>query len=353
MIRLLFFICILFQFIGFSQGVWTRFDLVRPWIGGWGSNGTTAYVKLNGLSENGPNLTEGANFGYSVANVLDVNGDGFEDIAVGAIGESVRYGSNASQINAGGVYILFIGNNVTVNNTVHINGVENNGPQIKVADQFGYSLASLGDLDNDGVPDLAVGAPGSIISSVYILFLMANGTVRNSVLVRGLYTSNSNYTNTNVNYVPNGPPITYGCRFGSALANIGDWDHDGVTDLAVTAVDYSGGTNLIYLLYLMPNGTVKGYSSFGPGFNGMPELLLPYSGFGRSITLLPDLDNNSIPELVIGAPRLYEAGSLNYDSGQSIICFMLANGSVNHTKIISENAGASLGTKGILPMVVS
>ena len=53
-------------------------------------------------------------------------------------------------------------------------------------DGFGHAVTSLGDLDNDGVPDLAVGAQwdddgGTDRGAVYILFLNTAGTVRATV----------------------------------------------------------------------------------------------------------------------------------------------------------------------------
>ena len=57
-------------------------------------------------------------------------------------------------------------------------------------DQFGWSACSLGDLDGDGVTDLAVGAlgdsAGGVYSgAVYVLFLNSNGTVKSSQKIAG------------------------------------------------------------------------------------------------------------------------------------------------------------------------
>jgi hypothetical protein len=49
-------------------------------------------------------------------------------------------------------------------------------------DFFGNSVAALGDLDGDGVGDIAVGAPGHVWiptgGAVWVLFLNTNGTVK-------------------------------------------------------------------------------------------------------------------------------------------------------------------------------
>ena len=57
------------------------------------------------------------------------------------------------------------------------------GPTLANGDYFGHSLASLGDLNGDGITDLAVGASkdntgGALNGAVYVLFMNTNGTVK-------------------------------------------------------------------------------------------------------------------------------------------------------------------------------
>ena len=59
------------------------------------------------------------------------------------------------------------------------------GPSLMSGSYFGRSVAALGDLDGDGITDLAVGADrdntgGVLRGSVYILFLNADGTAKGS-----------------------------------------------------------------------------------------------------------------------------------------------------------------------------
>lgn len=330
-----------------SDSVWTKFDLVRPFRA-WGSNRTTPFVRIAGLdvTKNGPNITFESNFGSAVANLGDLNGDGYADIAVGASGESINYGSGL-QRDAGSVYILFLGFNASVKSTVRINGLENNGPQLYAGAQFGYSLAVIGDLNEDGWPELAVGAPGSVVSAVYILFLKSDGSVIEYKQIQGQYIDtgpNGTLIAVNTSFSSNGPPISYGSRFGASLCTIGDFNMDGIPDLAVGQVDLSKGTSLVFFLYLDRQGLVLNYTTIGPGTDHVPNLP-PYSGFGTSMYLLPDLNGDLVPELAVGAPFLYVAGSLNIQSGEVFILFLFANGSVNHT--------TTLGTDKIVPFVVS
>ena len=55
---------------------------------------------------------------------------------------------------------LTVTNDGSVDSTVEINSSTANGPTLADSDWFGRSVANIGDLDGDGVNDLAVGASG-------------------------------------------------------------------------------------------------------------------------------------------------------------------------------------------------
>ena len=85
----------------------------------------------------------------------------------------------------GAVYVLFMNANGTVKSSQKIASGTGGGPTLANGDHFGSSVASLGDLDGDGVTDLAVGAIGDATGrtnrgAVYVLFMNANGTVKSS-----------------------------------------------------------------------------------------------------------------------------------------------------------------------------
>jgi hypothetical protein len=100
-----------------------------------------------------------------------VSGDGIRDLAVGAPNDDD--GSD----NAGAVWILTMqtdgkvdGGQIISQDTGGFNG------NLNANDQFGAAIAGTGDLDNDGVPDLAVGTPGdddggTDQGAVWILFM--------------------------------------------------------------------------------------------------------------------------------------------------------------------------------------
>ena len=79
----------------------------------------------------------------------------------------------------------------SVKSTVAINDSTVNGPVLIDQDRFGESIANIGDLDGDGVDDLAVGAPyddgdgGSNQGVIHIMFMNANGSVKSTVEIHG------------------------------------------------------------------------------------------------------------------------------------------------------------------------
>jgi hypothetical protein len=70
---------------------------------------------------------------------------------------------------------MFMNTDGSVDSTVEINDTTTNGPTLANGDSFGYSVANIGDLDGDGVNDLAVGAysddaGGTGRGAVHIMF---------------------------------------------------------------------------------------------------------------------------------------------------------------------------------------
>jgi hypothetical protein len=101
---------------------------------------------------------EGDEFGKALA-AGDVNGDGYADIAVGTPGEDI--GSAASGQNTGAVVqLLGTTNGLTGTGSKNWDQGSADVPgAVEAGDAFGSALA-LGDTDNDGKDDLAIGAPG-------------------------------------------------------------------------------------------------------------------------------------------------------------------------------------------------
>jgi hypothetical protein len=178
-------------------------------------------------------------FGNSVAYLGDINGDAIGDLAVGATRDS-----GGSYI--GSVWILFMNSDGTVKAHQKISATEGNFSGIlHDNDQFGVSISSMGDINDDNVIDLAVGAigdddGGTDKGAVWILLMNTDGTVK----------SHQKISSTMGNF--NGS-LDYDDYFSGSLASIGDLNGDGIVDIAVSAIrDDDGGTDkgAVWVLFL-------------------------------------------------------------------------------------------------------
>jgi hypothetical protein len=270
---------------------------------------TNGSVKSGGITKiadglnGGPALVNFGFFGGSVANLGDLDGDGMIDLAVGAFLE------NTEGAGRGAVYVLRLNTDGSVKSggiTRIASGV-NGGPTLGDRAYFGQSVTSLGDLDGDGIVDLAVGSRKDSTAvyragAVYILRLNADGTVKS-----GGITQIASGTN-------GGPTLLTRDYFGSAVANVGDLDGDGVSDLVVGAYgDDTGVTSAgaLYVLRLNADGTVKtgGVTKLARNLNGGPTLA--GDRFGSSAASLGDFDADGVADLIVGAVSDASGGGSN------------------------------------------
>ena len=106
-------------------------------------------------------------FGYSVASAGDVNGDGYDDVIVGA------YNNDGAGSDAGEAYVYHgLPSGLSTAPAWSDQGEA-------AGDYFGGSVASAGDVNGDGTDDLIIGAEGynSHTGRVYIYFGSSDGNV--------------------------------------------------------------------------------------------------------------------------------------------------------------------------------
>lgn len=272
-------------------------------------------------------------FGWSLANMGDMDGDGVVDIAVGA-----WLDDQFPTFDQGAIYILFMKRDGTVKSHTRITaGVGGFNAVLYTEHRFGTSLTNMGDVDGDGVNDLLAGAiydndAAYIAGAVFMLFMNADGTVRANQKITmgqgGFFTG-----------------IESQERFGYASCNIGDLDGDGIDEAAVTAfLDNDGGPaqGSVYILWFYPDGYVKQFNEINMVSGNFPGELEKDDSFGSSVARLPDLNGDGICELAVGAIGDDHGGDLR---GKEYILFLASDGSVHGCTEIASELG---GFEGIL-----
>ncbi|MEZ6063708.1 MAG: FG-GAP-like repeat-containing protein [Planctomycetaceae bacterium] len=292
----------------------------------------TSESKISDTAGNFTATLDNSDFlGNAVASLGDLDGDGIQDLIAGAyLDDDVPSGSGAA-------YVLFMNNDGSVRSDQKISGTQGGFTGVlENADRFGRSLTNIGDLDSDGVTDIAVGVPGdddggSNRGAVYILFLNSDGTVKSH---QKISTTTGGFTGAVENFD----------EFGSSLASPGDLDGDGVLDLIVGArLDDDGGPNrgAVYVLLLNSDGTVKSQQKISDTSGGLAATLGDSDFFGNAMAVSGDLDGDGVNDVVVGAYNSDDGGT---DRGAVYVLFLNSSGTVKAEQKISNTSGGLSAT---------
>jgi FG-GAP repeat protein/VCBS repeat protein len=247
----------------------------------------------------------GDGFGFSVGTAGDVNGDGYDDVIVGA------YGYNSY---IGRAYV-YLGSASGLSSILSF-AVTGEGP----SDQFGLSVATAGDVNGDGYSDVVIGARGysSNTGRAYVYFGSANG-LSASPAFTATGEANNNY-------------------FGQSVGTAGDVNGDGYSDIIVGATGYLTATGRAYV-YL---GSSSGLSTT-PAFTVTGEHF--YSLFGWPVGTTGDVNGDGYSEVIVGAIFYTGTGRAYVYSGSasglSATPMFTATGETNN-----ENLGIAAATGG-------
>jgi hypothetical protein len=235
------------------------------------SGATGAWIRTLGS----PNATTGGVFGASVGNIGDANGDGWDDLVVGAWGEDPGGISNA------GMAYIFSG---ATGDTLH----SLFPPDPQSGGEFGLAWAA-GDVNGDGYGDAVVGA----------------ATVDVGYVDDGRAYVFSGLTGGVIHALDSPNPKTSG-RFGLGAWGGEDYNNDGYADVVVGAAgeDVPGGVADAGMAYVFSGATgqlmVRLSSPMGEGAGNFGYVL------GRGA----DVNGDGTIEVIVAAP-LEDGGASN------------------------------------------
>lgn len=269
-----------------------------------------AYIFLGGVSMNNTAdvifTGEAANnlFGYSVSSAGDVNGDGYSDVIVGAIG----YSSN------NGKAYLYLGG-LNMNNTADVTFTGSS------VERLGWSVSDAGDVNNDGYCDVIISAPyyNVVSSSEGAAFIFLGSSVMN-----------------------NTPDVTfYGSEyqdlFGYSVSSAGDINDDGYSDVIVGAVDNNAGGVDAGRAYVYYGST---------GMNTTADAVFTGTGandyFGICVSYAGDLNGDGYDDMIVGARENDDGG---IDAGKAYVYTNTVNVSqLPSLKFTGTSANENLGS---------
>lgn len=179
--------------------------------------------------------------------------------------------------------------------------------------RLGSSLASIGDIDGDGVQDIAIGMPG--YRAANSLLLTNAGAVLVALMTR-------NGTVKDLRQFANPLPHKND-EFGTSLTAIPDLDGDGVMELVVGVPGWSGvSTGSGGLVTLLLNATAHVKSYLVTDDSWIPQLDRSHS-FGVALAALDEPDAQGRPRIAVGA---HECTGVGDNKGCVYICSVLGTG---------------------------
>jgi Ca2+-binding RTX toxin-like protein len=251
----------------------------------------------------------GDHAGNYVSSVRDLNGDGRDDILVGA-----PYTDNNGRVNSGSVYVLW-GQDSSAE--IDLAALGTRGYRIdgaKPNDLLG-NVAGTPDLTGDGRADVFAGAPwadaGGRTDSGAAYLVAGKGTTGNVDLAAA---GSAFYTATGA---------APGDILGSTVQTAADLDGDGRPDLlaGATGADFNGraSSGSAYVLLDSWSGGTRDLASAGTSSAWRFDGAAAGDAVGGSIAADGDLNADDRPDLVIGDPRLDPAGRA--DAGAAYVFY--------------------------------
>jgi hypothetical protein len=228
-----------------------------------------AYIYFGGPAmDNLPDVTmegegHGDYFGCSVASAGDVNNDGYSDVIVGA-----EKAIDEDGIHSGKTYIYFGGPSMdNLPDVIMDEGKEK-------YDYFGCSVASAGDVNDDGYSDVIVGAKGEGYGMVYVYFGGSSMDNLPDVIMVGQSWAND---------------------FGCSVSSAGDVNGDGYSDVIVGIEEYDINEGNAYIYF------------GGLTMDNLPDVIMEREGrwddFAYSVASAGDINSDGYSDVIVGAQK--------------------------------------------------
>ncbi|SFR51140.1 FG-GAP-like repeat-containing protein [Litoreibacter janthinus] len=245
-----------------------------------------------------------ANFGRSVRSAGDLNGDGFDDIVVGA----PTFSNRPSDMVPGSAYVFFGG----VNGPSATPDWSVTSPQF--GDRFARAVGGVGDTDGDGFDDLLVGGYFHDI-----MFENEGGII--------LYSGGVDGPSNHHDWVGLGGGV--GAGLGWAAGAGGDINGDGYADVIAGAPKFDAGEG--------PEGRLFVYYGGENGLNTTPDWTWDMgdrgADLGRSFASAGDINGDGFDDVIAGA-RLADDPSGIAKSGAAMVFFGSADGLLEEPALV-------------------
>lgn len=233
-----------------------------PFNDGGGATAGRAYIYFGGVNFNSsPDVifsgTTGLQLGYSVSSAGDVNSDGYDDVIVGL---------PAYSTNTGRAYIYLGGSNMNSGVDVIFTGEAANN-------FFGTSVSDAGDVNGDGFGDVIVGAPNNASNTGEAYIYFGGSVLNNAVDV----TLNEGLANN---------------FFGISVSKAGDFNGDGFGDVIIGAYGYSTNVGRAYIYY--------GGSTMNSTADNITLGFLSNEFYGYSVSDAGDFNGDGYSDVIVG-----------------------------------------------------
>jgi len=261
----------------------------------------------------------GDNSGYSVTHVGDVNGDGFDDVLIGAIFND-EGGERAGQT------YLILGNASGWSMDTSLGSADASFVGEAAYDWSGSSTSGIGDVNGDGFDDFIIssyknGDGGIDVGQTYLFFGKSSG-----------WSMDTSLSLADASFIGE---VT-GDRSGTCISGAGDVNGDGFDDflIAATENDEGGGTaGQTYLILGKSSGWSRDTSLSYADASFIGEAASDLFGF--SVSGAGDVNNDGYEDILIGAYQNDEGGDY---AGQTYLIFGKSSGWSMDTNLIYSDA---------------